>query len=78
MIFSFAGESSRSHKVEELFWKRLWTYRLDRLQMNDDDDDLKALPDSKFIICNNALERFVDFWMNLSFSLLRASAITFL
>jgi hypothetical protein len=27
-ILSFEGESSRSHQVEESFWKRLWTCRL--------------------------------------------------
>ena len=32
-ILSIEGGSSRSHYVEESFWKRLWTCRFDRLLM---------------------------------------------
>ena len=34
MIFSFEGGSSRSHYVEESFWRRLWTCRQTEYWMN--------------------------------------------
>ena len=34
-IRSFEGRSSRSHYVEELFWRRLWTCRQTEYWMNE-------------------------------------------
>jgi len=35
MIISFEGGSSRSHYVEESFWRRLWTCRQTDYKMNE-------------------------------------------
>jgi hypothetical protein len=35
MILSFEGGSSRSHYVEESFWRRLWTCRQTEYGMNE-------------------------------------------